>query len=560
MAKTKKKDDTVWTTLDVGDAVDLESATMDDVVSASNQMLNEYVDAQEQFDGTLDLGNHLDQCIKTPKSSRFETDVQYVKMYKLNLDEVCKNDFLNGKGLRLRSADSFDKKGEKIYDGLQSTFFGSDYGDENAFAERYSCACKNLIGKQYLGQYCEICNTEVQYEENDLGKTGWVILDHYTVISPIYYQKLENALGNFDGNEKVIARILKVSANRNPEDVYDEKDLANLQKHPFSRKGMTWACEHMLEILEFYRDKRAPKSKAALFEELINDVDKITTHSMPIYTAVMRTETAGKKNEKMFKIRINTRFSSIINSANFVNRYTDPTKVTEEESCLIDMQLMSIQNDLNEVFEEEYNTISGKKGEILGKVTAGRYNLSSRNIIIAGSGRLRANEIEMCYSTALELFRYELIAEYSKLFGITIAKAQNRWHRAKSHFDMDFYNIMLSMISDPENIPYICIVINRNPSINFGAFIRVVVAKIKPDINDKTMTVNTRVIGTLNADFDGDQMNIFRIVGSYLSPKFVENMDPVRNLFVNRIDGHVNKSMLNIKDEVVVYQELMTCY
>ena len=63
MAKTKKKDDTVWTTLDVGDVVDLESASMDDVVTVSNQMLNEYVDAQEQFDGTLDRVDPFLGCI-----------------------------------------------------------------------------------------------------------------------------------------------------------------------------------------------------------------------------------------------------------------------------------------------------------------------------------------------------------------------------------------------------------------------------------------------------------------------------------------------------------------
>lgn len=525
-------------------------------LSSTDSTTTAHVDKNGMIDlGSYTKGNPIDM---SDKLTRFDTTVKRVRAFTRNLHQDMENDFLRGKGIRITSVDAFDKRGDKIYEGLQSEFFGTDYGDQNAFAERYSCECKYLIGKQFMGEYCPICNTEVQYNENDLEKTGWVILDHYKVISPIFYKKLDNALGKFDATESVVSRILNVPADRNSIHAFEDKDIENMTKHPFSRKGMTWLCDNIMEVLEFYR--KGKSNKAELFDELMDNVDKITTDAIPIYSAVMRTEAPGKKNEKMYKIKINTLFQSIIRSVNDINNlYPSPDKVNDVQRCSIDTGLKSIQKDLDEVYDEEFNTISGKKGEILGKVIAGRYNFTSRMIVIAGSGILRANEIILSYIAFLELFRYELIVLNARLKDITYAESQNQWHLAKSHFDEGFYALAEGMIKDPKNIPYIVLVINRNPSINFGSFNTAIIAGIKSDINDKTMTINTRIIKTMNADFDGDQLNIFRPIGSFLCAKFAENMDPTRNLYVDRTNGHVNRDMLNIKDEVVVYHSFMTC-
>jgi hypothetical protein len=136
-------------------------------------------------------------------------------------------------------------------------------------------------------------------------------------------------------------------------------------------------------------------------------------------------------------------------------------------------------------------------------------------------------------------------------------RATDKWKWAKSHFDPDFYEIMQHYVTDEKYAPFVGIIVNRNPSINYGAFLDMIVKNVKPSIADKTMTINTRVIKTLGADFDGDQMNIFRVPGARLVRKFRKSMSPTKNLFVNRLDGHVNRDMLNIKDEVIVYQAFM---
>ena len=78
-----------------------------------------------------------------------ELNVEHVRVVKLNLDAACQLDLQSGNGIRLTSVESFDKKkgNEKIEEGLQSSFFGTDFSDETAFKERYRCKCGSLMGR-----------------------------------------------------------------------------------------------------------------------------------------------------------------------------------------------------------------------------------------------------------------------------------------------------------------------------------------------------------------------------------------------------------------------------
>ena len=88
-------------------------------------------------------------------------------------------------------------------------------------------------------------------------------------------------------------------------------------------------------------------------------------------------------------------------------------------------------------------------------------------------------------------------------------------------------------------------------AINFGSFLTVKIAAINPNVSDKTMTINTRIIKTMAADFDGDQLNVFRIQGANLGSKFELNMNPKYNLYISKTNGRVNPAMMPTKNETV---------
>lgn len=473
------------------------------------------------------------------------------RVTKIPLDLDCWNDFQTGKGIRLTSVESFDKKNEKIENGLQSEFFGTDFADDEAFKERFRCKCGKYIGSTYRGMICEKCQTEVEYVDIDLEKFGWIVLDHFVLIAPVYYAKLIDALGKVDG-EPVIKHILTVKYDDTDNIEYTDKELKMLKNHPYIKKGMIWFHDHYKEVLEYYMHQKSDK-KTALFEELINEVDCVFTHCIPVFSSVLRTEMPnGEKGSKSYKLKINTIYKSIIKLSNSINK-TSVTDMDDHVINSVNIKLAAAQKEIGVLFEEIVKTMTSKTGIINGKVLGGRYNFSSRQIIVPASGRIRSDEIEMGYLPFLELYRYEIINYYAKMNNCTIQEASYVWKKATNHFDPIIFKIMEYMVSSPKYNKFMWVILNRNPSINYGSFISVRVGRVKPGLNDKTLGVSPQVIIPMNADFDGDVLNVYRIVGADMAKDISKNLRPSTNLFVSRMTGKANTETLPNKEEITSF-------
>ena len=390
------------------------------------------------------------------------TKIKEAHVVKLDLDAECAYDLAIGRGLRLQSTESFHKS-EKVEDGLQSPFFGTDFSDELSFAERYRCQCGYMIGMMYQGELCPKCGTPVGYVPVDMKKMGWIILDHFKVMSPIYAYKLSEALGTVEG-EKVLTKILSKDFDQDESDehaiILREKEDELRKKHPFVYKGTQWFVDHFEEVIKYYMTKKPGKKK--LFEELLHDKDHVFTSSIPVISATLRSETPGEKDRKLIKFRINTIYSSIIRLTNEINELGNIKDMSDNDLITTDRYLCAIHKKLLQLFDEIFNILNGKKGTIASRIIAGRYNASARNIISASSGELRSNEVDICYLDAMELFRYELTNLYAKLKSCTIEESQQAWYRATRYFDPVFYGIIKYMIT--HNRDEIGIIINRNPS------------------------------------------------------------------------------------------------
>lgn len=402
----------------------------------------------------------------------YDTKVERVSVKTLNLDDECLYDLLSGKGIIIDSAEAYDAKKRKIYNGLQSEFWGTDFGDENAFQERYSCKCHKYIGKAYVGTVCEQCGTEVDYVEPDVTKFGWIVLKYgRKVISPIYAEKLSDALGKVDGIS-VLSRILRSPfrmRDGSEDDTYElrDREILELKNHPFVGKGMTWLREHFDEVIDYY-EKRKP-AKAAIFHELKLNKDKVFTSSIAIFSSILRIELPGNKDEKLFKMKVNTYFQSIIQTVNKINSYDLEDAESEKVMIQIDKLLASAQEEISDLFMAIFKILDGKKGFIQSKLIGGRYDWCCRNIITPNSGELRANEIELPYVAAMELFRFEIENLYCKEMGVTAAVANNAWKKAKVHYDKRFASLLDRVVKNDG--AYINILINRNPS-SLGALVR----------------------------------------------------------------------------------------
>lgn len=514
-------------------------------------------DTQTNTTASDDINDVVD--VKYAIGAKYGTIIKEVIVSTLNLDEECRNDLAEGKGILLNSVDSFDKKGDKIYHGLQSPFFGTDFSDEAAYSERWSCKCGKYIGKQYADgeTICPECKTKIEYNEVDLKKFGWVRLGKYPVISPIFYRKLDKYLGSSDG-KKILTLILKVNYKSENEEILPiEQQLIDRTGCPFVGNGMIWLSEHLKEVLDFYHSKK--KNNEELYNELVNEIGNVFTHSLPIYSAALRTEMPGEKDKKSFKIKTNTLFRAIIRLSNLLDKYKDDETEEYEPSFIdkvdINKYLFQIQLELDKVFTEEFAIIEGKRGIIQAKLIAGRHNYTCRCVIIPGNEALRANEIILPYVTFLKAFQPELMNYVTKVFRCTDIEAMYMLEEAEEKFNPHIYSIML-YICDYYKNEY-TILYNRNPSINHGSFNSGIVKSVKNSIDDKTLTINTRIISTMGADFDGDQLNLFRMFGP--TAKIIgSRLDPIANHYIDGRNGRVNTRMIPMKDEIAIANEIFS--
>jgi DNA-directed RNA polymerase beta' subunit len=522
---------------------------------------------QYAIDQTAALINEL--LKQDPKGIKFNTTARCVRVYTYDFDEEFKNDLANGKAIIIDNPEAFRKKNEKNEHGLQSPFFGADYNNNEEYNARFSCACGKMIGSMYADGYtvCPECGTLITKNETDLKKFGWVYLHGYKVLTPIYYEKLKKLLGSIDG-KYYLDMILKVHYKKSgQEHTPEELEMINKYGFQFIGKGMTWLREHMSDVLEWCKKKKGKKNAKVsdLYDEIYQDQYKMFCGALPIYSAAMRSEMPGEKDIKNYRMKINTCFQAIIRCANDINSTANSprppclnknTGLIQTDNEKIDILLNKIQENAALVFNEEYQIIEGKKGIIQSKLIGGRHDFSGRSIIVPGARPLRAEEVEIPYVTFLSLFRFEILNMWLKLYETSVEEANYILSKALNTFDEKVYKIMTILLEEHKNDHSLSVIISRNPCINMGSHGAFNIVYIKPNIDDKTVTLNTRVLTNMNADFDGDQINIYRPFGAYI--EYIFRQLSSIYLYIDTRTGKVNKGMLPRKDEIAIINELFS--
>lgn len=77
------------------------------------------------------------------------------------------------------------------------------------------------------------------------------------------------------------------------------------------------------------------------------------------------------------------------------------------------------------------------------------------------------------------------------------------------------------------------------------------VKEVKKDYDDLTMSLPCQILSSLNADFDGDVLNIVSLKGNDFKKKFDKIFNPRNSLFVSRNDGLFNNDCNLLKDQAI---------
>lgn len=462
---------------------------------------------------------------------------QTVRLLIDDWDAIAKDEIQTGKGFRITEKGKTDTTHEAGYYSIHSPLYGSDFGDDSTPEYRWSCKCRNYVGKNYRGIVCPKCKTKVEYIGIDITKTGWIILDHDTIIQSEMYKKIRSFIG-----PKSFGQIIKY---KNP----IERDP---NVNPFDGIGLIKFKERFSEIMDYYLKKKPAKLDKYLF--IMSQIDLIWVHSIPVFSSKLRPfiiqaeDIKYSPEDTLFRKIFSNH--ELLNSRYELSRRLDKVEQRNNENSLNRLRreniLYSIQTDLDKLWDYSFDNIKRKTGVIRSFVLGGRLNYTARNVIIP-SPTLRANEIEIGYITFLTLYKLEIISLLETMYNIPHSEVWGMYDKALINFDERVYNIMKYMVENRN----VCIEINRNPTIDYGSMLVMKVVHVSPDIRDHTMALPESILKVMNADFDGDTLNEFSQKLDAVVGEYQKKLDPVRNLFVSRNDGKYNRKTGLYKDQTV---------
>lgn len=456
----------------------------------------------------------------------------------VNWDDKCRTQLLTREGFRITEEGKTDKNVEPGMYSIHSPLFGTDWGDENAFEDRWSCQCGTYVGRYYADKdfVCPKCKKPVSHVGVNMKKTGWIVLDRNKLIQPHMYKKLEIFCGR-----KILDDIL----------VY-RSEYSGIEKplSPYSGIGIIDFYEKFDDIMSYFLTKN---KKYDLYLFIMSQKRTVFTSCIPVYNALMRHFTIkdGKvkytKDDTLFK-RLFTNHQLVNNDFALARRIDkDRKRVGGVERLRKENILYRMQKDLLELWDFSFDAMDGKMGVINGQITAGRMDYTARNVIVPDP-TLEMDQVDIGYITALEAYKLEFLDFVVKMYDITHREAFNIWTDATMTYSSRVHKILNHLMKIKPRIlsPY------RNPSINYGSRLVVTVRQVIGDIDDHCLALCPQILTKPNADFDGDILNIIFHKMDDLAQEYYKRLNPKSNFMISRNDGLFDNDSNLFKDQAVI--------
>lgn len=458
---------------------------------------------------------------------------------RIDLDKAREEDIKSGKGFIIKDFKSI-KKDIKKQDGIFSSRFGSTLADADSFIDRYKCDCGITRGAINHGMTCDMCGTMVKFVDDDMSIFGWKVLkEPYFVIHPNLYMSLQAFIGDtrldniifpiidVDVNGKKINKLTKVK--QQIQRLYKKDEI-------YKGIGLFEFRERFDEIMKYYLSKYPHKKN--YYDDIMAHKHIIFTRSIPVFTTLLRP--TQLENGSLKYEQTNENYQMINSLVEKCNK--DKLEIDKNEKHKLNI-MYGIQANFNEIYSELKEILSKKKGDIRSSI-GGRYAFSSRSVIAQGTD-LMPDQVRLPYHGLCELLQQVIINILVRTYSFSYSDAYKKWYKAQLGFDQIVYDIIDNLIKDSDGgLP---LLINRNPSINFGSIIFVRCVGINLDY---TMSIPLAILKMLGADFDGDTLNIL-----YLYNKdFIEQAEKIispRMMFISHNDARCNSDLLPARDTII---------
>ena len=213
---------------------------------------------------------------------------QKVRLKRLNWDAEFYSDLLKGNAFIITEPAEISLDGSKhksLY-GPQSPLYGTTYEDEQSFIERYRCRCGSFKGRQFEGEICPICDHPVEFKDSDINVTGWISLGDNRIISPYYFNVLQNAIGRTAFPDIIYAKYKITTDGRRVKPTDEDND--SKPSSPYAGIGVDAFYENYENIIKYFMSVK--KNKIKTLELLLKQKRSVFISHIPVPSTLLRPQ------------------------------------------------------------------------------------------------------------------------------------------------------------------------------------------------------------------------------------------------------------------------------
>lgn len=479
------------------------------------------------------------------------------KLVYCNWEKDYLKELESNKAIIIKNSQTIDRK---TMEGVDGSIFSPKFSvplnqDSNLLysIREYSCSCGESYGKFYEGKICPICDQEVvEYFGGDIMQFGWIRLSNvakngkYKIMHPSAYKMVTNIIGKTNLN-KILRREFKLDLNGNLiENLEDRKTPAS----KYYNIGYLEFHKKFEKIIKYYGEIKNKQDAAKFIIEEFNK-GKVFSFVIPVLNPLMRPATTSSQKREFRFSDLNESYMILISNAKILENKTNN---------LNELNIIEILNEMQHELENVFNIInkfkfSERSGFIRNSLISTRCSFSSRMVVIpyVNTQNFKINGIVISYKSFMRLHTFELInllLKFNKL--MTPHEAYSYLMNSFNSSKKDIYMIRLCRFlidNAPKQFGGPRVLINRNPTFELGSTQCVRIIDIFENPNYTVMAIPLTSIKSMNADFDGDVLNLWSLKELSVINSFIKGFDP-KNLLINFSGDGINDMFFPSKDQI----------
>ena len=414
--------------------------------------------------------------------------------------------------------DEFDITDPESVEDLKRMLFSTYEGDALNNIPKCACLKDPIISRFNLGVTCARCNTQVSASvDTDIDSRIWIRANErqYKFIVPRWMGLLDNKYSSkgvqflrwFGDPRYRIAKDNPFILNK----------LVKLQEKLGIERGWRSMVDNLLPIIEGLNNAGLRKitnltEAQALYDHVAEHIDIVFSECLPLPSNI-----ALIKEKTSTGTYGDTSISDVINGARTISElytledYMEPDKYDQS----LFSAMMNIANGYTKYNKEE---LFRKQSLIRSAMISGRMDMSARAVITSITRPHDYREIEIPWAMGIKLFEKPLVKYLyrTKKMGVSEALMHLRYHYYiyDEVIDKGLQTILSKgpaiKGSDMDLTGFPC-TLHRNPGLKLGSQQTLYITIVKTDPRDWTISLSSLILAAPNADFDGDNMNLWLI-------------------------------------------------